>query len=563
MFEEEGGPVRITNPMEVEDLVETLTLPGAASLLLEQSGSDPLPIVVVSATPGEAVVFDATALGEHVPAIQRSEKVRLLGQGIEGMVRTPLLALHGCEEVDGRIHCRCEYPRTMEQFQRRDTYRAALRMGMHVGVLVRDLSSPLSFQGDLRDLSMNGCLVELSPTASEVLDRTLELELCFPNAMRFVIRAESRHYTTDNDRGLLAVGFAFAEATPEQDRQLWYYVREIERETARGADAENSSLQPSVLFQSKDAEPSVGLRNALPYATPMARRLARVAGYLDNQVLELRDGGVVDPAALSRAADRLLDLRDDDRQALLFALVCLPHDPQIVQHSLAVAVRLVDIGQAFKMPRDLLKALAACALVHDLGKVLLSRAALEAGATGDGESGEYRQHVALLRPRLARCQWLAGAVREAVVEGANERLDGSGYPHRWRGEELHELTRLAAVVIEIDRLGRPMPGHSPMPVDQIRARLEREGQRFDPQWVARYFGHFGPLPVGTLLRFPGGELGWVVRLDERGGLARIQMTEALAAPADNLGEIMEGASLERLGEPEALTLPAREGALYC
>lgn len=564
MKEGDAGNIEIRNPAEIEVLIETLTLPGAASVTLDQADAEPLPVVVVATTPGESVTLDVTAIREWAAMMQRGEGVRLLGQGVDGMLRTPALPVRGCEEVGGRLYCYCDYPAILQQFQRRENFRAILRLGMHVGVVMRDSQNPVAYQGDLRDLSMDGCRVELPPNVIvAIAGAKLELELCFPSGTRFVIAAEPRHTWPDSERGVLSVGFAFTETSPDQDRQLWFYVREIERESARCAGDDTSSLQPSPLFPATGVESTISLRNALSYATPMARRLARIAGYLDNQALELRDGRPVNPVSLSKAAEHLLGLHDENREALLFAAVCMSHEPPLVQHSIAVAVRMVDIACSFRMPRELLKALAACALLHDLGKVLLPRGVIETGARSPELEHTYREHAALLEPRLKNCQWLSSAAREAVLMGANERLDGSGYPNQWRGDQLHELTRLTAVVVEVDRLGRRGHAEAGCSIEQIRRRLMHSEDTFDVRWVERYFSHFGRLPVGTPLRFVGGEMGWVCGLDERGEPGQVRLTAALVPPGDELGDVVAGADLARLGAPQAVAPPpATAHALY-
>jgi HD-GYP domain-containing protein (c-di-GMP phosphodiesterase class II) len=295
----------------------------------------------------------------------------------------------------------------------------------------------------------------------------------------------------------------------------------------------------------------------------MARRLARVAGFLDQQILELRDDRPVDSVSLSYAADRLLALLDEDREAVLFALQCLGREPQLVQHSLAVAVRLVDIGSAFKMPQEVQKALAATALVHDLGKALLPLELLQEAEHSADQQRQYQTHVELVLSRLEACHWLSATVIQAVVEGANERLDGSGYPHQWHGDQLHELTRLAAVVKAVDRLGRPGPSGQGMTVDRIRDFLNQRPQQFDTRWVARYFGHFGELPVGTLLRYPAGELAWVQRLGSDGKPARVQLAASESPPdgSPSPAELVEEGTLRRLGDPQAVLASVRPGSL--
>lgn len=164
----------------------------------------------------------------------------------------------------------------------------------------------------------------------------------------------------------------------------------------------------------------------------MADRLAPCAAWLDNQMLTLRQGHSIDGAQSSRQADRLLDLQEEDREALLFATRCLDREPLLVRHGLGVAVHLLDLARAEAMPRALCKALAAAAMVHDLGKALLPRDLLALPVLDARQHRWLQGHVPLLQQRLGDCGWISPPVLEAVVGDINERLDGSGYPNQRR-----------------------------------------------------------------------------------------------------------------------------------
>lgn len=199
---------------------------------------------------------------------------------------------------------------------------------MEVGAILRSAvtDSEASAQGDLKDLSQEGCLLELPASSAALLTDGLlfEIEFCFPNGTRFTVKAVPRHKQADADRQTLKVGFKFDACTADQERKLWFFVREIEREAKRYGEEADVGRLPSMLFQSQSAAvaPPVSRRNLLNYPTPMARRLARVAGYLDAQLLELQQGDEVDSVQLSRHADMLLQLAEEDIEALQFATRC-------------------------------------------------------------------------------------------------------------------------------------------------------------------------------------------------------------------------------------------------
>ena len=554
MTSQDGAFSRVTHGPEIQDLLEHLGQPGAASLALDKTGGDPMPVVVFETQPGECLLLDISAIRHIAADLRRGAGFRLMGQARGGVLRTPLLSADMCFERDDRMLCRCDYPPEMEILQRRDTFRAELRLGMEVGVVLRDRDSGLSAQGDLRDLSLQGCLVELSASAITALmsnAAVFELELFFPNGTRFVVRGSPRHQDADAHRGLVKVGFVFAERSAEDDRRLWFMVREIEREAARMAGTSRTPLAPSQLFQGNEngEQGTVSRRQTQHYATAMTRRLAPTAAYLDNQILALRQGAMVDAVQLSRHADRLLALQDEDREALLFAVQCLDKETLLVRHSLGVSTHLLDFARKENMPHELCKALAAAGLVHDLGKALLPRDLLEMQFLNASQYRWLQGHVALILQRLESCRWLASSVVDAVVRDINERLDGQGYPHGHASDQLPELARLAAVVDVSDVMTRVRPGRRPWSAEAIYDHLHGASHQFDRRWVECYRSHFGRWPVGTLVRYQGGLLAWVRRLDDRGIPVQVQVSQGSAFPSSDPEQILEGGALARLGEP--------------
>ncbi len=554
MAQQKDDFIRVTSPGEIEALLERLIQPGGASLLLDASESAPMPVVVMEQLPGESLTVDFSAIREVVGELKRGLGFRLLGQFQGKMIRTPSLKTISFDAEQGRTIGYCEYPHYLEELQRREAYRARLRLGMEVGAILRSAvtDNEASAQGDLKDLSQEGCLLELPASSATLLADGLlfEIEFCFPNGTRFTVKAMPRHKQADADRQTLKVGFKFDACTADQERKLWFFVREIEREATRYGDEADVGRLPSLLFQSQSAAvaPPVSRRNLLNYPTPMARRLARVAGYLDAQLLELQQGDEVDSVQLSRHADMLLQLAEEDIEALLFATRCLGQEPLLVRHGLAVAVQLLALAGSNAVPRDVRKALAASAMIHDLGKGLLPGELLAAPALEPDAYAQLKTHVELLQQRLGRCQWLSPGVVKAVVAGANERLDGSGYPAGASAEGLSELARMSAVVDVVDALRRHRADRPAWRIDAVYRHLLHSPHQFDPRWVKRYVQRFGLRPVGSLVRFSGGALAWVQRLDQQGKPFQVQLTDAIAPPGEAVGEVLRGDVTARLGD---------------
>lgn len=552
----------VNSIVELATYFEALSQPGVAVLTLLGPAEKGHPVVLVDQLEEDYLLFDLSAIRDVVPSLRRGGKFILSGHTPGGLVRTNPLTVREFSTVENRLFAYVDWPKEIFVKQRRASFRASLRIGMYVGVTLRstetDDMTTVELHGDLKDLSATGCLVEfyMQDGVSRVLpDLATEIELYFPNGTTFHVQAKVRHLKTDHDRQVLAVGFEFVDISKLQERELWGYVREIEREASRNA-VSGDKRSESELFRVRDEDDRrLGWRHAHAYATPMARRMARIAGYLDSQMVMLKQGHPVNSVQLSRHADRVLDMLEDDRQETLFAVYCMHRESRWVKHGLAVAVRLGDLLHAVKMPRDLRKAVVAAAMVHDLGKGMLPPELWRATTLSMDLYKEMQSHVGLLLDKMDDVKWLSDVVKSNLIEQINERLNGSGYPHAVKGDELGQLARAGAVVDAIDAMQRSRPDRPALSAFAAARSLQTKLDQFDEAWVKRYIQHFGVLPIGSLLRFEKGELAWVVGLDAKRRVNRVRITPHKGPPDDKMGELVEGAELKALGRIRDVLVP--------
>ncbi|MBY6031062.1 PilZ domain-containing protein [Halomonas sp. DP8Y7-1] len=564
----------IRHPQEVAQLLDCLSGPQGAGLVWENSAGTPAPVVLVELLPGESITLDITAAGDLGRRLKQGQPFRLMGycegmitrtsvlEASQGEVVTALSATAQAAEaarprgsgVPPRQLWRCPYPETLERLQRRRSFRARLRLGMAAEAILHD-SDGQRFSGDLIDLSIDGCRLDLPHTAAALLGNggaAVPLELGFPDGSRLTLKACVQHHRFDPERRLVEAGFHFTAVRAHQERTLWQLVREIERESARIAEGVDSRRPPSALFQPSQGRrgPRLGRREAETYPTDMTRRLSRIAGYLHAQALELAQGGCIHGPRLSRQTDQLLALYDEDRNGLIFALRFLTRESWPVRHGLSVAILLVDL-LADSLPAELRKSITASAMIHDLGKVLLPAPLRLTPTFGDAERSRLIQHVGWLKERLSHCAWINASVFEAVACQINERLDGSGYPLGIQDADLRELARASAVVDAIDAMRAQRPDRPPWRIAAIYRYLLDHPEKFDSVWVKRFIQRFGLYPIGALVRFSDNSLGWILALDDQSRPACVQRTtgkppsQVPRAPLD--GARVEGEALAALG----------------
>lgn len=539
----------IDHPLEIQALLERFFAAEGRIRLRCPQGSGHGPVAVAPEGADGVMRVDISAIKDRMPTLEPDAAVRLVHeQGGDRMRTGDLSVLRRFDTPEGAFLL-VSAPTSLEQRQRREAFRARLLPDMHSYVELRRGASVV--QGRLIDISLGGCQVGCAPSALHIADAAqgpLALEIVFPDGTTLHLQAMPCHRRIADQR--LLIGLRFLNAHPQR-QQIWAIVHEIERDAACSAapakvqDSLRSGLFTGEALADRQAAPGCS------YRTAMAERLAPVALFLLTQVLRLRAGGELDGPGLAESAELLLALQREDRQALLYALACLHDQPAVIAHGIAVASRLLDLGSALGQPPQALKAVAGAALIHDLGKMLLPASLLEAQALDAGQRQVLRTHVRLIREPAGQLDWIPCKILDAVIEGCNERLDGTGYPHGRTSQSMTGLMKLSAVVDVADAMARPRPDRGPYPLAAIHAHLLAASHQYDPRWVRQYVAHFGRWPVGSLVSFARGQAGWVEAVGEQGQPIAVRPFNRCGPSADTALGRVSGSDLLHWGPPRA------------
>lgn len=551
---------------QVQQLLQALRQSGSANLYLEDTAGVSWPVRLLGVQAGHALRLDIGAAAEIRPMLRAGTAFRLVGEAEGAMVRTAPLLVHENETAGGCGPCLCEYPEALEVAFRRTAFRADLTPTMDVPV---DLALPgcdEAIRGALKNLSMGGCLIQLALAAAVKLykeEQTVRLIAYFPNGQRLDATGHIRHVRPDDAWTTGLLGYEFVAATQAFDRHLWYLVHEIERQRACEQSESNRTLAPSELFQAAHgirSKATTGAGRTTDTHGPAARRLVKITASLDAQLLQIQAGAPIAIKPLLRQSDKLLELLRQHRDALLYGLACLDHEPLLIQHGVSVAVRMADLAMSQQIDTGRLSAIVACALIHDFGKALLPATILQ---SPDSLTTEQRtalhSHVPLLTARLSDSDTLPSDIVAAVIEQGNERLDGSGYPRALRASDLSGLARMMAVVDVADAMRRDRADREARPQVEVYRHLLLAQTQFDNSWVQRYIRRFGMIPIGTLAKYSSGRLAWVQRLDDQGKPAQVKVVMNLSDRQQRLEQILHEDDLERLGRFESIVEPNEYG----
>jgi len=162
-----------------------------------------------------------------------------------------------------------------------------------------------------------------------------------------------------------------------------------------------------------------------------------------------------------------------------------------------------------------LRELGIGALLHDIGKVKINKEILnKPGGLSPDELKQIRQH-----PEngfnILRRHYDIPLLSAHIALQHQERLDGSGYPRRLSGEEIHKYARVVMIADVFDALISDRPYRIAYPVVQaIDFIKSMSGTSFEEHFVAALFSNISPFPAGTVVMLNTGEIGQVVRTDK-------------------------------------------------
>ncbi|QNK58787.1 HD domain-containing phosphohydrolase [Paenibacillus sp. PAMC21692] len=123
--------------------------------------------------------------------------------------------------------------------------------------------------------------------------------------------------------------------------------------------------------------------------------------------------------------------------------------------------------------------------MHDIGKVAIPDAILhKPGALTDEEFDQIKGHTLIGHQLLRHSKRELLRAASIVALEHHEKWDGSGYPQRLKGEEIHIYGRITAVADVFDALGSARAYKQAWELDRILALFEAErGRHFDPRVV--------------------------------------------------------------------------------
>ncbi len=187
---------------------------------------------------------------------------------------------------------------------------------------------------------------------------------------------------------------------------------------------------------------------------------------------------------------RVRELRDTYYGILLILRQFISNDKYTQNHSYRVSVYAAKLASYLGFSSDRIEDVRASALLHDIGKLDISRDILyKAARLTQEEFEEMQNHV---QKGVGMLEPVGGSLRRVlpIILAHHDRFDGSGY-HPTRGEEIPLEARIISVADVYDSLTSDRPYRKAMsPFEAKEIITKGSGTDFDPKVVEAFLAAF-------------------------------------------------------------------------
>ena len=331
-------------------------------------------------------------------------------------------------------------------------------------------------------------------------------------------------YVHDLDCGWLQHPFLFSRFMVTDERMVQKIegagIRALYIDAGRGSDIAHAPTQSAVTRQlqlgvvslseirRQQAQNQISLEEERRRAAHLFREsslvVARVLG-------SARAGHYAELDRLNPVVEKICDSIFRHNDALIPLARLKQNASYSYEHAVASAAMMAGFARVVGLPREQIHEVVLGAILQDIGMSRIPSDILEKPDRLDAEEvAVVRGHVEHSHDIAQELADLPEATMEVIAQH-HERIDGTGYPFRLRGDQISTHGQMAAIVDVYDAMTSHRPfQNAAAPTAALRKLYEWSQHHFDGGLVQVFIQSVGIYPVGSLVRLESGMLGVVL-----------------------------------------------------
>lgn len=283
-------------------------------------------------------------------------------------------------------------------------------------------------------------------------------------------------------------------------------------DTQKGLDLQ----EPSAKAPEPTEKPAAAATTA-PETVPLAQELqqaaqicARSGQVLQSMFSDVRLGRPVEKDSAERLVQDMHLSIQRNPHALISLARIKTADNYTYLHSMAVCALMMALAQRMQMSEEEVRLAGLSGLLHDVGKCRIPLRILNKPGALTPEEWRIMQDHSTLGAQLLRPLDVPDLVLQACLHH-HEKMDGSGYPSGLKGEQIHQLARMAAICDIYDAVTSDRPYKKGWPPAQALQRMTQWcGSHLDKVIFEQFVQTVGIYPIGSLVRLNTDQLAVVI-----------------------------------------------------
>lgn len=217
--------------------------------------------------------------------------------------------------------------------------------------------------------------------------------------------------------------------------------------------------------------------------------------------------------------ERLADYFLEDRESTLHLMNVVDPAEATYSHPMNVAILSMMVGKEAGFGSDAMTAIGLGALFHDIGKVRIPKKVLKKrGPLTKPEMELLAQHSEFGAAMLSDMALFPRSVAR-IVAHHHERMDGSGYPSRLKGDDIDNSARIVAIADTYDNhTNSPDPDNALTPYLALSYMFGQQKKVLDVEMLALFIRCLGVYPPGTVVELSNGAIGMVMSVNPKNQL---------------------------------------------
>lgn len=339
----------------------------------------------------------------------------------------------------------------------------------------------------INNLTSRIALIESSQDVTEVLEGILKAALALSRATRGMI-------VLLDDAAETGWRIHAAQGLEGEDDDIQLSRSLISQILARGEGIVTTNIQQDERFEAGKSLLASNIRSVM--ATPIKSQEGIIGGFyvdspLSDNIFQQEDLNILsafaDQAAVTLSLATSLKAQRDLHMQSILALVHAVEaaDAYTAGHSRRVGYYAQGIAQMLDMHDKEIELLMIAGYLHDIGKIAMTANVSKASTLTELEWEEMRKHTIYGEGILRTSPALANIL--PAVRSHHERWDGSGYPDRLKGENIHRYARIIAVADSFDAMTTTRPYRKAYDLEHALHEIEAGIDTLYEEEVARAF----------------------------------------------------------------------------